>query len=534
MKYQRLSRRYFLQGLGGSLMALPLLPSLLPRAHAQAAMNDQFLVLVGADHGGAGFSTDWYPEPFINDFDGAWFTRMQLYAASGANNPEHEIRHAMLNNILRANPGHESGNIDNNQARVSMVLGSFLNPYVNKMNLFAGIDGGMNYYGHSRGVSTGNIYYNDENQDRRWPSVDRFLADSPKFYQNRDILSLPVINMSRWNSWLSNGDQAPNQYSNLSSTYDAIFSRYQGSQDPVEVARRARRSFLIDQVMEDYRRLTRGAYGPARQISSTDRERVERHVAHLTDVQRKFQNLVNTCSDVTGPNERLSYWVPHLETETNVRRLWDMSTDLITAAFQCGASRLAVMQGGIAGLYAGDYHQEIAHAASNSRSAQVTHCENLRFQAQYIVGNMVSKMDAINMGTGQTMLDRGMVAWVHEAGTTTHQHHNIGLTTFGSLGGYFRTGHFVDYRNMNNLGLLANYQAGQSKRPGIPIQRFFANVLQAMGHVPADYRRFGRPGYGDTSVIPTGGTHRANPNGHIPYPTRIVNSLDDKLPIVTT
>jgi hypothetical protein len=69
-------------------------------------------------------------------------------------------------------------------------------------------------------------------------------------------------------------------------------------------------------------------------------------------------------------------------------------------------------------------------------------------------------------------------------------------------------------------------------RPGIPLQRFYANVLQAYGHVPSDYRRNSRPGYGWDQAVPSFNGTRRNPNRHVPYPTEMVSSFDERLPVV--
>ncbi len=158
MKYDSLSRRHFLQGVGGSLLALPLLPSLMPRAHASSLPTNKFLVLISSGHGGTGHNSDWYPAELVDNLESAKLTKQVLFPAAGASLPEHIIRHARLKNILSTGSGHEMGNVDNGTPRLSYILGSFLNPYLDKMNFIRGMDGAMSYYGHSWGVYGGHVW----------------------------------------------------------------------------------------------------------------------------------------------------------------------------------------------------------------------------------------------------------------------------------------------------------------------------------------------------------------------------------------
>lgn len=547
MKYNKVTRRHFLQGVGGSLMSLPLLPSLISsNAYAQALQTQKFFAVITGDHGGTGFNKDWYPAPFIDNLSSNLFTQLTLIPSGGQNGIAHVLRHARLSNLLSADPGHDGGNVDNGQQRLSFILGSFLNPYLNKINLISGIDGGMVYYGHSRSVSAGGVFGLEE--PITWPTVDHFLANSDKFYLNRNSISTPVFKRGSFYSWTAQGVEFPTTGDSVSEVYRTLFNRYQGTQDPAVVAARARRSFLIDRVLEDFNRTINGNNSISRRISTADKTRLDQHAQFMFETERKYQNIINTCSDVANPNFQgySGTWTPYYSDPRfnpntsdplgDYNRMWDVVTDLIAAGFSCGATNIANLSGSIDYfLYAGDYHENIVHQHTNSRSAQLTHNRNMRWQAEHLFGALVRKLDAIDVGNGQTMLDRGLVSFVHEAGTNTHDHHNLGCVTAGSANGFFNTGNFVDYRNLLNMGLMYDYfsPTDTTTRPGVPIQRFYANVVQAMGHIPADYRRNNRPGYGADQVAPSYNGTRLNPNRHLPYPTEMTSSFDNLLPIIT-
>jgi len=80
MKYNRLNRRHFLQGVGAT-MTLPFLPSLLSRAEAQTLTAPRFFVSSWVGHGGLSVENA-YP------LDGnVTLTDAQLYATSGNDGP---------------------------------------------------------------------------------------------------------------------------------------------------------------------------------------------------------------------------------------------------------------------------------------------------------------------------------------------------------------------------------------------------------------------------------------------------------------
>ncbi len=197
--------------------------------------------------------------------------------------------------------------------------------------------------------------------------------------------------------------------------------------------------------------------------------------------------------------------------------------DLTVAAFSCGATRIATMlldpapQG-----YSGNYHEQIAHRADSTASALLFQNTGYRINAQRVVANLVSKLNAVTVN-GQTgsILDNSLVTWTFECGPQTHQHDNAALITFGSLSGFFNTGNYVDYRNLANMGLRSNAFPG--RRPGVPIQRFWANMLQGYGYTRAEYERNNRPGYSDSSLNQFTSS----------YSNALMNSLSDRLPIIT-
>lgn len=532
MKYNKLTRRFLLQGVGGSLLTLPLLPSVMPKAHAALAPKDKFLVMLGSGHGGTGEFGDWIPKNVIDS--NSMLSNHTLFPSGGENNIDYIIRHAKLNALLTADPSHAGGNVDSGLNRLSYILGSFFNPYLNKMNLFRGIDGGTFYSGHSRGMFSGNIQaaVNNPTAAARmapWPSLDQFLANSPKFYTDQSLISQKTVTNDITMGHKGDGTLIPATAWRLNTLYTALFDKYDKTITPAELAKRNRKEYLVDRVYNDYKRFLTGAHGPARRISSVDKLRVEEHVANLYDIQNKYKNVINSCGDVAKITDNSSFGLYHGPTSES----FDIMSDMLASAFSCGATRLFnvyMLDNPL--RYAGNYHQDIAHGSSTDSDAQLTHNKSFRWQAENVVAKIVKKLDAISVdGQSGSILDNGLVMWTHECGPVTHNHDSIGFTTFGSLGGHFKTGNYVDYRNLENRGFWGSREG--TTRPGIPIQRMWANIIQGFGFNRSEYERNGKPGYSDTSenVYPKSPT-REN-KGHNAYPARVMNSLSDKLPIIT-
>jgi hypothetical protein len=525
MKYDPITRRHFLEGLGGSLLALPLLPSLIPAtAKADVTANlEKCLVMISSGHGGFGHGDDYLPRPFVQNPNAGIFQAQQIFAAT-ADAPAHIIHSARLSDLVTSGGSStRPSDADSGQQRLSHIYGAFFNPFLSKMNLFVGLDGAMAYYGHSSGIHGGHIWHRSRDPETIWPTIDRFLSKSNRIYPNRCDIATPVLTLSG-NSKTETGGTAPSTKRRIDHLYSALFEKYDPNKTSTVQQQWARREFLIDRVMSEYQNLTRGAYGAGRQLSSLDRQRVDQHVEKLFEVQCKYKEIVNSCSATTGPRDALSFSGGELRrqgaTEADYNHNLDLALDLVVAAFACGSTRIANLSFSKTWTFSGDYHHDIAHGGDQRR---MEHNDFFRWESEYFVSRLVDKMNSQTTASGANLLDQSLVAWVHECGPETHSQYSVGVSTFGSLGGYFKTGNMLDYRSRNNTTILANYQKGSSTRPGIPMNRFWANILQGMGIPRNEFERYGRAGYGDTSK-------NSQPRA---YHQALLESLSDPLPVVT-
>src|SRR5690606_11408349 len=191
MKYDRVRRRMFLQGLGGSVLALPLLPSLLPKsAVAQDASPVKRFFAIKS------YSTqniiDWYPSRELSGYE------LRRYGGDGGGNGKDDGTLALNKPLTESSGKHSNGSeyfgheapLSDFSEGITRVLGTELTPFLDKLLLLRGlaflpdtnqIDGGMlgHYGGGSISDQAGNI--------ERWPTIDQVLAQSSKFYPSTPL-----------------------------------------------------------------------------------------------------------------------------------------------------------------------------------------------------------------------------------------------------------------------------------------------------------------------------------------------------------
>ncbi|MFZ5440180.1 MAG: DUF1552 domain-containing protein [Myxococcota bacterium] len=565
---KRLSRRFFLQGLGGASLALPLLPSLLQRAEAQAMSAPRFFVSTWVGHGGLSEENTYPLDATVS------LTDALLYPASGSE-PAHVAKWASLLDLKRTHAQTVAArtqtlpDYDGGAARVSPLLGAFVeDALLAKLNVLRGLDF-LHWGGHTRGY-LGNFVNRDGGVDNGLadapvPTIDAVIAASDKFYapSERALLKAPVVNAARTHlsSFRSGTGVANNPYSaaRLGDLYDLLFSGVNttpGQQPDPRVS-------LVDRVYADYTRLSRGAFGPGRRISREDRVRLEEYVAGVKSIGDRMRAMVSAgCTLPTVPSGQRNQYVREGEADwewsdaaampdlrlIDQRAALELRNQMLVNAFMCGTSRAAVMTmsslrdqwdpatfdtPSMSEATRTDAHGMVFHNHT-MEDRQKLLVESQRFFFQYGFIDLVRKMSQAQVLPGVTMLDQALVYWSSESGPLTHNAKSVPAIIAGSGGGYFQTGRYVDYTNRAR-DLRGRW--GDHWKAGLPQNRLLANFAQAMGLSPADYElsdaayakkfpaRGGKvPGYGDPYVEPG--------DDKVPYLDPLLNDMSLKLPLV--
>lgn len=485
---QRLSRRLFLRGAGGALLAIPFLESV---AGAQTSPQPRRFVALATNHGGIR-GTNMHP---------AQATLTQSLAFAG-----HQVRRGPL-----------ALSVANSVAKLSPVLsgssGAFTARLAGKMNVLRGIDTPF-YIAHSVGIHLGNTGQssNVPRPALERPTIDQVMAYSPNFYPSAPKVrsvnaGFDTISFSRQNP--SDPMSPVQENPSMGSSLDVFAQIYTPPTGP------APRRPVVDQVLADYRRVRSGA-----RISSQDRTRLDAHIARLADYEARL-GAVQSCGAVATPTT--DFATAHQNAGSNPAlhaQAWALFMDMAVIAFTCDTTRIFTFPtfDTFSDYSGADYHQEVAHRTQwdhplappkDSAALQQVYAQDIHvaahqrfFEGVYL--NLISKLDAVDDGTG-TLLDSCLVAWTQESGIYTHDAVDSPIVLAGSAAGALSTGGFCDFRNTSRQG--SNGAPGPFPRwPdadtveygwfGLTWNQYYGTVLQAMGVQPSEYEETASGGYG--------------------------------------
>lgn len=477
-----LSRRQLLRGLGGFTLALPFLPSLLTSEEAKAGppvANKRFINFC-SNHGGA-WARNMFPTMKATD------TRQ--YASR-------DIRRMPLTSTVK-----------NGNTELSPVLtapSNILTPgLVAKMNVVQGLDIPF-YIAHNTGGHLGNFARNDGNgadgnyvQQFPMRTIDQIMAWSSSFYGDLSTIKSRAIIVGDRISWnFSNPEtkSGPIQDVQGSKSSLTLFNKIFVSQAPT-------RTPVVDRVFADYQRLR----SSDTRISSDDRRRLDDHMQRLSELQRRLNAKVScgSAKPVTTETGTLEQQANFDINPALQKQEYELFNDVIVAAIICNTSRVAaVMVDPIFSNYVGDWHQSIAHHAGDPNGvAQQTLAESYQRLFEATIVDLASKLD-VQDGTGATYLDNSLLAWSQECGNFTHESQSIPLITFGSAGGFLKTGNYVDYRDLNTIfDNGAGNPGDEQSFPGILWHQWLGTALQAMGIPKSEYESLGVGGYPSINYV---------------------------------
>ena len=468
-----LSRRRFLRGAGGAALALPTLPSLLPRSAAAAVSRDRCFLALGTMHGGV-WSSNMFPDDSV-------LADHSTYAG-------HTIRHAAL-----------SATTSGTTRTLSPVLAApstaLTDRILARMNVVRGLDIPW-YIEHHSGGHLGNFASNDGNGVdgvRMFaypsPTVDQVLAWSDTFYPDTSsVVERSVSVGSRAMSWdyaspAVRSGPIQERYAENSS-YQLFLRLFRPSE-----AYGALTGTLVDHVVEDYRRLRSHA-----RLSSEDGRRLDEHIERLFELERKLTLDIGCAptfddggTEPTVDSHSLTGVATHFRDPVAQCQYWSLFSEVVVAAMACGLTRVATYNSqDTFSEYAGDWHGDIAHQAHLSDGVAqgvVAAAHQVAFEGVFL--DICRRMEAVDTGGGNTLLDDALVVWTQEAGALTHETQSVPIVTAGGAGGALSTGHYVDYRDLDAAWDIDGFH--EQGVPGLIWNQWLGTVLQAMGLDPADY-----------------------------------------------
>jgi len=456
--FNRFSRRQFLLGAGGTALALPLLPSLLPREAQAAAMAsasaERYFVHTTTGHG-----------LFQQEFYGPLLTQAPTLTQTFGGIA---IRGAALAGAVTTTNGMTVIS-DVIQAKSSILTARMLS----RMNVINGIDFAVGV-GHNRGGPLGG--------DAKNPTIDQVLAASKSFYPSPVLQPAIVRNLASLSK--SGTGTVATQATAESNVklFDRLFktssTSSSGSAAPEQVVLVDRVKEHADLVMAD------------RSCSADCKTRLSNYLDLLRDVQSKVMTTVS--SSFTRPTtdtsvlESTSGFYGQPSSQAQCERLWN---DIVVAAFAAGISRVYV-SGTLNYTFGPEpensWHGDYAHSMDDPvKRAGFSAAVQLQFES--VMLDIANKLDQITTADGKTLFDKSLIASGFELGSGGHpgHHHNrcIPVIALGDAGGYFKTGQSVDYRDLTQFTWSSNPHWWN----GLLYTQWMGMVLRAMGVSKSDY-----------------------------------------------
>ncbi len=493
MKYNKFTRRMFLQG-SGAMLSIPFLESLAPsEARAQAAEPIKRYLFYNMNFD-VGHSRNWLPQ---------LTTLANPLAIPGS---PHMGSYERLS-AIRAR-----------KTQLSPIFGNAFDPFIEKMMFYKGLDiVSHGYHQNAQCYALGNMWSIGEGALNpftnpiagRNPAIetfDRVIAKNAKF----DPGKRPSYNLRGHCVWEKDALGVPQPKGGLAynayDVYKIIFNNGtypESGSMPIVHSRRD----LLSRVMEDYSRVING-----RQIGTSDKIVLTSALDSVADLQRGLTvQATNSCRhrDFDSRAQVNGNDPAHTDTLS-----WANYIKLITAIFQCDISRSLTIATGPndfedwTTMPTKNWHENITHQAHAIYGGK----ENWQLTGEYygrhfssLVAPMLAALDGcIDPANNKSFLHNGLAHITAET-NEPHRQVNIPNVTVGSLNGTLPTGYMVNYTSPSRTFLDAGSVNGGSWNddpasatneftdrhsydyPGIPYQRFLVTLLQAMGLSPSDY-----------------------------------------------
>ena len=458
MKYNPVSRRMFLQGLGGYALAIPFLPSLASKAHAADAVPPLRFSMMFARFGRD--MSQWYP----NLPDSAMQNVGGAFVKSLADIPK----------------------------PISYSLGAGFNPVLSKIALIRGLDSVSTNGMHNRSVPTTGSAFDPSAANGFGYSIDAVLEESRKFYPN-----LPRIGALRtcphttqpfhdFVSFSYTSKVSLGQMINYAWNPQQVYSSLLDPQNHALIDQRnGKIRSVTDVVLDSYQKTIN-----SKAISAQDKQRLENYMNLQSEVHAAMAVQSPQCGIAGAPVDSKVYSEIH-----------KAMIKLEVAALACGTTKIVMHSLGHNGDVESPQWHDHAHGGEytiNPASGRSFHSEYAKYTMD-LVAYYLTALDSIQDSNG-TLLDNTLFIYSNEDGTGSHEHFDLPVVVAGAKG-KLKTGYFIDYRPRPFVPLI-NPREKQMLYAGRPYNSLLVTAFKALGLGPADYQKFGMQGFGRYDRFP--------------------------------
>lgn len=422
-----ISRRRFLAGAGGALGAMALRPSLVARLASAADGRAPTRLLVVHK------PTGTVPETYDCAGSGSEFTLSPILEPF-ADLRDHMVVVGGLTVPKASNtPGEDHGN-----------------------SIVTFMTGGVPFKPDGTGIAVAERI-----------SIDQILAHDPAFSGDVPIRSMQLAADDRARqffirilSYAGRGAPLPPEQ-NPMAAYLRVFGTFSDSLgSPADVARvHANKQSVLDLARGDLNRL-RGRLG------SEGRERLDRHLAAITEVEQVMRKVVNY--DPTALRGDVARTDAE-QRDVQHAQIGRAHLDIVRAAFQCDLTRVAAFQWGsmetnfsriIPGVTDIGYHTLSHYTGAAVYDAQLTAIH--RWYNEQLADFLRTLRDTPD-SDGRSLLDNTLVVSWSEVRRGNHTFDNLPIQLFGGAGGRLAGGRLMYYgdHTTNDLWLTIAQAFGQ-------------------------------------------------------------------------
>lgn len=468
MKFNKVSRRMFLQGSGKLAVMMPFLGSLLPKSAKAASEVKPRFIFMSCQNGGQRDDM-WFPSQ-------APMTPTFLYPAQ--------------NNGIYSTPVHNyhTGGINfTSNNGISPIFDNKFISLIPKMNFIKGLDQRFNPFGnHDGSALLGNVgaAHGSVSFCPQIPTIDQLMANSEGFYPNQGngyVRSLSLNSRVSGASRRITGYYFSNPYKrtgnivyvpNIMSAHN-MFKVLFDNTSAVTVGQS--NTTMVDEVLADYKKVRN-----SRELASSEKLILDEYIDKLAQLEIKLNTdvvpKIPQCQNLTAPS--VNGW-------TEKQNL-DLMIEMMVLAFQCDRTRVATMhfnevngKGDGSSEATGDWHWA-SHNPTDPLGRQVL-LDVYKWVADNALYPLVSKMNSVIEPNGLTMLDNSIVHFATSSANIGHNPKDLPTLLFGSAGGFFKTGNYIDYVNRGTKFFTQNAEYG------ILHNQYLTNIMTAMGLKKSDW-----------------------------------------------
>lgn len=479
MKYDRLSRRMFLQGAAGAWLSIPLLESLLPAEARALGTPVRRLISIITPYD-MGHHAAWLPNtnsPLTNIAQPS-----QVFTPG---NGHHAIRYQPLRDFVPT-----SG------TPLSLVAGTHFNPYLSSMTIMRSLNHTVRY-GHGAAWVLGGVQADAPERGAlaTIETADVVLNKNRAF----NPAGLPHI-------FCGNAGYGPDTYSYVSSggpagyatclgedltaLYNRLFSNGTLPEGGNTTTRHPRHD-VLSRVQEDYRRVRNSRF-----TSAADKRTLDNALDQFRDAQASLTRVTtSSCSHRTLGR------TGQVHQAASQAAVGQALADLIAAAIMCDSARVftigAPMLGGtISGQV--DQHEEVSHVPFSTfggRPSWQISAERKQAIARTFVAPLLQRLaGATDPSNGRSYLHNSLVYFTAESGIA-HGYGSHPVMLFGNAGGSLSSGMYIDYANRaagtfgggDGFSEVVGSPTFGNNWWGASYNRLLVTMLQAMGLGPQDY-----------------------------------------------